>query len=91
VSRFSASVPPLIRQFSERNPQALHKGAFHGILSKLAGFPRLLRMIFVEIISSAIQCLFQQLFRAFSGWKKGEKQAERRICGKPHFDGLNHS
>jgi len=91
VSRFSAGVPPLIRQFSERNPQALHKWAFRGILSKFAGFPRLLRMIYVEIISSTIDFVFQQLFRAFSGRKKGEKQAERRICGKPHFGGLDHS
>ena len=33
---------------------------------------------------------FHQLFRAFSFWKKGEKQAESIICGKADLSGLYH-
>jgi hypothetical protein len=33
---------------------------------------------------------FHQLFRFFSEWKKGERQAESRICGKEGFEIGNH-
>jgi len=89
--RFSAIDPLLIRQFSERIPQALHKGSFQGFLSKSTPFPRDLRIICVGNISSTIGRDFQQLFRAFSGWKKGEKQAESGICGKRDFGIPDHS
>jgi hypothetical protein len=63
---FSATDPPLIREFSERNPQGFAQGAFRGILRKLATFPPALHMILMEIISSTNAADFQQLFRTFS-------------------------
>ena len=84
--RASTAYPRL----SHRNSTAFCTRPFSRIPQKIhlffAGFAHHFRVQYQQ----SRRTNFHQLFRVFSTRKKGEKQAESKICGKTDFSGLDH-
>lgn len=87
--RFSASVPPLIRQFSTAFPQGFAQVPPSTFLRKSACFTHDLRRIFVGEINIDRKLIFISFFVRFprdgsglSRRKNGRKCSGIRICGK---------
>jgi hypothetical protein len=96
-SGFSASVPPLIRQFSTVFPQAFAQGGSSGFLRKSIHSSQDLRRFFVAKISIRNARIFISFFVRFprgngglSRMKKGVSGAESEVCGKVGRTGWGH-
>lgn len=74
----------------DRNSTGFAQESFSRIPQQIREFSTSSAHDLIADYQQPITADFHQLFRFFSGWKKGEKQAEWRICGKGRFGKEDH-